>query len=131
MKTYIVTGAGTGMGKATAELLARDKANQLVIISRTKANIDAVLEGLENREQHIGAAFDIRDPQGWKNLFAQHADRITSIEGLFANAGVGGDGNRCRCVDHYACKDSVLLYHNTKSQVVNFLLKCKFYFINN
>jgi NAD(P)-dependent dehydrogenase (short-subunit alcohol dehydrogenase family) len=98
MKTYIVTGAGTGMGKATAELLARDKANQLVIISRTKANIDAVLEGLENREQHIGAAFDIRDPQGWKNLFAQHADRITSIEGLFANAGVGG-------ANHYGATD--------------------------
>jgi len=90
MKTYIVTGAGTGMGKATAELLAKDKTNQLVIISRTKSNIDAVLEGLENRDQHIGAAFDIRDPKSWKAFFAEHSERVQSIEGLFANAGVGG-----------------------------------------
>jgi NAD(P)-dependent dehydrogenase (short-subunit alcohol dehydrogenase family) len=90
MKTYIITGAGTGMGKATAELLAKDKANQLVIISRTKSNIDAVLESLENRDQHIGAAFDVRDSKSWKAFFAEYSQRVQSIEGLFANAGVGG-----------------------------------------
>lgn len=98
MKTYIITGAGTGMGRATAELLSKDKSNQLVIISRTRSNIEEVLEGLDNRDQHIGAAFDIRDPQGWKNLFAQNKERVHSIEGVFANAGIGG-------ANHYGDND--------------------------
>jgi NAD(P)-dependent dehydrogenase (short-subunit alcohol dehydrogenase family) len=90
MKTYIITGAGTGMGKATAQLLAKDPNNRLVIISRTKQNIEEVLNSLDNKSQHIGAAFDIREAQEWKNLFAQYGDQLKTVEGLFANAGIGG-----------------------------------------
>lgn len=90
MKTYIITGAGSGMGAATARLLSKDPNNRLVIISRTKSNIDEVLTSLDNKEQHIAAAFDIREASAWKNLFATYSDKLASIDGLFANAGIGG-----------------------------------------
>ena len=91
MKTIIITGAGTGMGRSTAALLSEDPQTRLILISRTKSNLDETFSLIQHHQQHIAEAMDVRDKNAWKQLFSKHS--ISSIEAVFANAGIGGENH--------------------------------------
>jgi NAD(P)-dependent dehydrogenase (short-subunit alcohol dehydrogenase family) len=81
----VVTGAGTGIGQAVAERLARDGAS-LTLLARDVDRLAAVAEP-------IGAtarACDIRDAAAVDAAFAAAADEHGPIHVLVANAGIGG-----------------------------------------
>jgi NAD(P)-dependent dehydrogenase (short-subunit alcohol dehydrogenase family) len=90
----VVTGAGTGIGQAIAERLARDGLT-LTLLARDVERLAAVAEP-------IGAtarACDIRDRADVDVAFAAAADEHGPIHVLVANAGIGGpndpgDGDR-------------------------------------
>lgn len=92
MKTIIITGAGTGMGRATAQLLSKDRENRLILVSRTAKNLEDTLSLLEHKDQHISAALDTRDASAWQNLFRTHPS-ISEVDAVFANAGIGGENH--------------------------------------
>ena len=90
MKTIIITGAGSGMGEATAKLLSENPENSLILIGRSQSRLNDVLECLSNRENHASLAVDICNA---KALRLGLADLLKhkSLECVFANAGIGGE----------------------------------------
>lgn len=81
----VVTGAGTGIGQAIAERLARDGA-QLTLLARD-------VERLRGVAEPIGATArtcDIRDAAAVDAAFAAAADELGPVHVLVANAGIGG-----------------------------------------
>jgi NAD(P)-dependent dehydrogenase (short-subunit alcohol dehydrogenase family) len=91
-RTYVITGAGTGIGRATAVILSELADVQLVLVARNEKNLAETKSQCKNPEHVITASFDIRDKNGWRSLSKQLPNQ-TEIHGLFANAGVGGENH--------------------------------------
>ncbi|MDZ4823243.1 MAG: SDR family oxidoreductase [Flavobacteriales bacterium] len=98
MKTFVITGAGSGMGRATAILLSQDDDVHLVLAGRKKEPLSETISLCKNPGQHFSAGIDIRGADAWKKLYAEINAPDLNISGLFANAGVGGE-------NHYGPKD--------------------------
>lgn len=91
-KTAIVTGAGSGLGEASSEMLAQQGANVVV------TDIDG--EAAENTAQIIqqrgGNAIamqqDVTDQVRWQEVIAETESTFGGLDILVNNAGVGGAG---------------------------------------
>jgi NAD(P)-dependent dehydrogenase (short-subunit alcohol dehydrogenase family) len=92
-KTYVITGAGSGMGRATAELLSQNPDVNLLLVGRTKASLEETLSLLNHSSNHAIAPFDMRDASAWKETIASHFHEHTNLCGVFANAGIGGENH--------------------------------------
>ena len=89
MKIAMVTGAGSGIGKATA--IAFGQAGYGVVLAGRR------LEPLEAVAKEIGAnalavATDVSDPKSVANLFVAAKTRFGRLDVLFNNAGTGAPG---------------------------------------
>jgi len=86
-KVAIVTGAGTGVGRAAA--LALMKAGYAVVLAgRRKDKLDEVAaEGSQG--QSLAVATDVADPASIKALFAIVKEKYGRLDVLFNNAGIG------------------------------------------
>ncbi len=89
-KTALITGASKGIGRASAEILAEEGVN-VILVSRTQADLDAVRDSIAARcnvraEVH---AFDLADSHNIDRLAELHPD----IEILVNNAGAIPGGN--------------------------------------
>ncbi|MGV3650011.1 MAG: SDR family oxidoreductase [Devosia sp.] len=86
----MVTGAGSGLGEATALKLAEEGAD-VVLVSRSRDELEKVAAGIEamGRVAMI-AACDISDDAAMKALFSKVRERFGRLDILFANAGVNG-----------------------------------------
>ena len=93
MITIIITGAGSGMGKATALQLSQDSNVQLVLIGRRKDNLEAVLRETQNSAQHMVLSTDIGNKEAFQTAFKSINPEKMNICGVFANAGIGGENH--------------------------------------
>ena len=89
-KTALITGASKGIGYASAEALAEEGVN-VILVSRTQADLETARARIASRcnvrtEIH---AYDIADSTNVDRLAAQHAD----IDILVNNAGAIPGGN--------------------------------------
>jgi NAD(P)-dependent dehydrogenase (short-subunit alcohol dehydrogenase family) len=89
MKVALVTGAGSGIGKASAIALA--KAGFSVVLAGRRA------EALEAVAREIGGdalavAADVADPKSVANLFAMTKKKFGRLDVVFNNAGTGAPG---------------------------------------
>lgn len=91
MQTFVVTGAGTGIGRATAIELSKLENVKLILISRTMARLEETRMMLENNMQHHVYAMDIRHQDEWKEMLRKLDGDTLNISGVFANAGIGGE----------------------------------------
>ena len=88
-KVALITGAGSGIGKASALALARDGFD-VVLGGRRKEPLDAVagqVKGLGR--QALAVPTDVTDPASVKALFAKAKETFGRLDLLFNNAGVG------------------------------------------
>lgn len=88
-KTAIVTGAGTGIGKAVATALLKAGWNT-VFCGRRKPLLDAAIaEAGLSEAKALAVACDITKPEQVDELFKSTVDAFGRVDLLFNNAGMG------------------------------------------
>ena len=86
-KVALVTGGGSGIGKAAAVALAKE-GFAAVIGGRRKERLDEVAREIEGFDgQVLAVPTDVTDPASVKNIFAKTKERFGRLDVLFNNAG--------------------------------------------
>jgi NAD(P)-dependent dehydrogenase (short-subunit alcohol dehydrogenase family) len=88
-KIALVTGAGSGVGRAAALALARD-GYTVVLAGRKAENLQAVAK--EAAGETLVVPTDVREPASIQALFAKTKDTFGRLDLLFNNAGVSMRG---------------------------------------
>jgi NAD(P)-dependent dehydrogenase (short-subunit alcohol dehydrogenase family) len=86
-KTYIISGAGSGIGRAIVQKLSAD-GNNCILLGRNAKNLQQTLNSLNQGNNQILIA-DICSKENLKTAF-ENLDGI-AINGLIANSGIGGE----------------------------------------
>jgi len=89
-KHIIVTGASTGIGRATAQMLGERGARVSLIARRADVLAEAVAEIEAAGGQARAFVADVADRIALGGAFAAATDTYGAADGLFANAGFGG-----------------------------------------
>jgi NAD(P)-dependent dehydrogenase (short-subunit alcohol dehydrogenase family) len=87
-KVAIVTGAGSGIGKAAALALLKE-GYSVVFAGRRKEALDAAIKEGRGGKRALAVATDVTDPASVKALFAVAKKAFGRLDVLFNNAGTG------------------------------------------
>lgn len=91
-KTVIVTGAGTGIGAASAAAFARENAN-VVLVGRRLDVLEQTAEGIRaGAGTALVIAGDVSRAEDVKRIIASTLERFGRLDFVFNNAGIQGDG---------------------------------------
>lgn len=89
-KVAIITGAGSGIGKAAALLLAREGA-RVGALGRTEEELQETVAEIERAGgQAVALVADISSPDEMRRATDEVAERWGRLDVVFANAGVNG-----------------------------------------
>lgn len=90
MKTVLITGASSGIGKATAELFAKTKFGRLILCGRRRELLDSLAGKLGDTYQIPiqTLAFDIRDRLEVEGVLNTLTEPFSEIDVLVNNAGL-------------------------------------------
>jgi NAD(P)-dependent dehydrogenase (short-subunit alcohol dehydrogenase family) len=86
-KVALVTGAGTGIGKAVALALARD-GYAVVLAGRRADKLEETAKEAGNART-LSVPTDVSDPESIRALFAKTKENFGRLDLLFNNAGIG------------------------------------------
>ncbi|MBA1231992.1 SDR family oxidoreductase [Pseudomonas viridiflava] len=89
-KVVVVTGAGSGIGEATAKRFAREGAH-VVLVGRNEEKLNKVHAQLEG-EGHLVRAADVADLSDVEALFKEVASQFGRLDVLVNNAGIVKSG---------------------------------------
>jgi NAD(P)-dependent dehydrogenase (short-subunit alcohol dehydrogenase family) len=90
-KVAIITGASSGIGRATALLFAREGA-RVVVGARRQAELDSLVAEIAAQDGHAAAlAGDVRQEDYAEALVALAVERFGRLDIAFNNAGVPGE----------------------------------------
>jgi NAD(P)-dependent dehydrogenase (short-subunit alcohol dehydrogenase family) len=87
-KVALVTGAGTGIGKAAALALLKD-GFAVALVGRRKEMLDKTAAESGAGERALALAADITKPEEVKRIFSETKKRWGRLDVLFNNAGMG------------------------------------------
>ena len=88
-KVAIVTGAGSGVGKAAA-LALLGEGYSVAFAGRRKELLEAAIaEGKAPESRTLAVPTDVGDPASVRNLFARTKEKFGRLDVLFNNAGTG------------------------------------------
>ena len=85
-KTIFITGATSGIGKATAEIFAK-QGHRIIICGRRKEVLDNLLIQLSNFTEVYSLVFDVRNQQEVQNAINSLPENWKNIDVLINNAG--------------------------------------------
>ena len=88
-RVAVVTGAGTGIGKASALALLRDGYSVALAGRRVAPLEETATEAGEDGSRAIVVSTDVGDPESVNALFDQTKDAFGRLDVLFNNAGTG------------------------------------------
>jgi NAD(P)-dependent dehydrogenase (short-subunit alcohol dehydrogenase family) len=89
-KTVVITGAGSGIGRAIANTLA-SKNYSLLLLGRDRSRLEKTREALNEPSKHKSFSCDIRNPDEIKKAITESG--ANNFYALIANAGVGGENH--------------------------------------
>jgi NAD(P)-dependent dehydrogenase (short-subunit alcohol dehydrogenase family) len=90
-KVAIVTGGGSGVGRAAALALLKDGWN-VVLAGRRPEPLQAVIEEAQAGSRGLGVPTDVANPESVKALFEAAVKAFGRVDLLFNNAGVNAPG---------------------------------------
>jgi NAD(P)-dependent dehydrogenase (short-subunit alcohol dehydrogenase family) len=99
LKTVLITGGGSGIGLATAEMLLESGNYRVVLLGRDRNRLEEAAKKLggSERSEHVGIApCDVRDSAQIRKVVDRIASQYKGIYGLVNNAGIypfGGISN--------------------------------------
>ncbi|MAE17041.1 MAG: hypothetical protein CL923_02625 [Deltaproteobacteria bacterium] len=89
-QTAIVTGAGRGIGRATALTFAHEGAN-VVLVARTVSEIEAVAEEIQKTgREALAVPTDVANKSEVQSMVQKTLERFGKVDILVNNAGVAG-----------------------------------------
>lgn len=89
-KVALVTGAGSGIGKAAALLLAQHGAH-VAVLSRTTSEVEKTVAEIENcGGEALALTTDISQEEQIRQAIQQTVERWGHLDIVFANAGING-----------------------------------------
>lgn len=89
-KVALVTGAGSGIGKAAAQLLAKEGA-KIAALGRTEDELKETVDQIQgDRGEALAVVADISQPDQMQQAIQQIVDKWGQIDIVFANAGING-----------------------------------------
>ena len=90
-KVAVVTGAGTGIGKAAAMALLKE-GYSVALAGRRKEILDKAVAESGAGARAIAIATDVGNPESVRSLFAKVKETFGRLDVLFNNAGMGAPG---------------------------------------
>jgi NAD(P)-dependent dehydrogenase (short-subunit alcohol dehydrogenase family) len=91
-KTVIVTGAGTGIGAASARAFARENAN-VVLVGRRQGVLEQTAQSLlDNAGATLVMAGDVSRTKDVEHIISSTVERFGRLDFVFNNAGIQGEG---------------------------------------
>ena len=91
-KVALVTGAGSGIGKAAALALLRDGYSVVLAGRRADALAQAVKDAGEAGARALAVPTDVSNPESVRSLFAKTKEKFGRLDVLFNNAGQNAPG---------------------------------------
>lgn len=90
-KNAMITGAASGIGRATAILFAREGAN-LILADMNEASLQDILQEIKAfGGQYFAIRTDVASEEAIKTMIRFGFDKLTTIDILVNNAGIGGN----------------------------------------
>jgi NAD(P)-dependent dehydrogenase (short-subunit alcohol dehydrogenase family) len=91
VKTYLISGAGSGIGRAIALKLSQlSNQNRLVLLGRSSRKLEETKDLLSNSKEHLLVPLDTTDRQELSRSFKEIGLESRNLCGVIANAGLGG-----------------------------------------
>lgn len=91
MKTFLITGASSGIGEATARA-AREQGYNLVLAARSKDKLDKLADELGGAEHALAVRCDVTNEEDQRAMVKAALDTFGTLDVVFANAGFGASG---------------------------------------
>ncbi|MDP6175768.1 MAG: SDR family NAD(P)-dependent oxidoreductase, partial [Rhodospirillales bacterium] len=99
-KIALVTGAGSGIGKAVSLTLMREGYSLVLAGRRAEALEEVAAVGEKLGAEILAVPTDVGDPEAVENLFAKTKERFGRLDLLFNNAGIGTRGTLLEDLSH-------------------------------
>ena len=94
MKSIIISGAGSGIGRACAEILSKSSSdNSLILLGRNAQKLEETKSKLLHPSNHIVLPVDITNSQALNHAFAEIKLEERHLSAVIANAGIGGENH--------------------------------------
>ncbi len=90
-KTALVTGAGSGIGRETALLFARQGARVACVDINGESAAETVHFMRQSGGDGVAIKADLSNPEGCERMVAQTIEQLGAVHHAFNNAGVSGD----------------------------------------
>jgi NADP-dependent 3-hydroxy acid dehydrogenase YdfG len=87
-KVFLITGASTGIGAATARHAA-EAGYRLVLAARSADKLTALADELGGEERALAVECDVTEWEAQESMVSQAVERFGGIDVVFANAGFG------------------------------------------
>lgn len=113
MKTIIVTGASSGIGKATAELFLSEG----WAVGLLARSADRLHEMASGRDKAVPLVADVTDPDAVETAFSEFIQKTGRLDVLFNNAGIFAPGGT---IDEIALED----WYNSVNVNLNGMFLC-------